>query len=71
MVSRIRFPKVRGWGAVVSVAVLVAVLASFTDQVLQRTIAWLLLALMALYVVIGPFMVLARHGPGPDLPGAG
>lgn len=69
MVSRIRFPKLRGWGAVITVAILLAVLASFPDQDLQRTVAWALLGFMALYVVVGPFFVLARHGPGPDLPG--
>jgi archaetidylserine synthase len=69
MVSRIRFPKVRGWGAVLSVALLLAVLITFPDQKLQRLVAWALLSLMALYVLVGPFFVLARHGPGPDLPG--
>jgi CDP-diacylglycerol--serine O-phosphatidyltransferase len=69
MVSRIRFPKLRGWGAVITVAILLAILASFPDADLQRTIAWGLLGFMALYVLLGPFFVLARHGPGPDLPG--
>ncbi|MEA3143630.1 MAG: CDP-diacylglycerol---serine O-phosphatidyltransferase [Thermoplasmata archaeon] len=69
MVSRIRFPKLRGWGAVLTVAILLAVLASFPDAALQRTLAWALLGFMALYVLVGPFFVLARHGPGPDLPG--
>jgi CDP-diacylglycerol--serine O-phosphatidyltransferase len=69
MVSRIRFPKLRGWGAVATVAILLAVLATFRDVALQTTLAWALLGFMALYVVFGPFFVLARHGPGPDLPG--
>ena len=69
MVSRVRFPKVRGWGAVLSVAILLSVLATFSNAALQRAVAWLLLGFMALYVVLGPFLVLARDGPGPDLPG--
>lgn len=69
MVSRIRFPKLRGWGALLTVAILLAVLVSFPDAALQRTLAWGLLGFMALYVLVGPFFVLARHGPGPDLPG--
>ncbi|HUR61680.1 MAG TPA: CDP-alcohol phosphatidyltransferase family protein [Candidatus Thermoplasmatota archaeon] len=69
MVSRIRFPKVRGWGAVASVVILLSVLVTFPNAELQRIVAWFMLGFMVLYVLIGPFLVLARHGPGPDLPG--
>lgn len=62
MVTRIRFPKIRGWFAVATVAILLAVLVSFPNPDLQVWLARGLLAFMALYVVAGPFMVLARHG---------
>ncbi|MEK6985575.1 MAG: CDP-alcohol phosphatidyltransferase family protein [Candidatus Thermoplasmatota archaeon] len=63
MVSRIRFPKLRGWGAAATVAILLAVLATFRDDALQSTLAWCLLGFMALYVLVGPFVVLTRYGP--------
>ncbi|MHB8634188.1 MAG: CDP-alcohol phosphatidyltransferase family protein [Thermoplasmatota archaeon] len=66
MVSRVRFPKMRGSIAFVSVAVLASVLATYPLPTLQRTFTWVLLACMALYVVVGPFYVLARHGPGTE-----
>ena len=62
MVSRVRFPKLRGWYALTSVAILLAVLATFKDEDLQRAITWGMLAFMALYVVAGPFYVLAKYG---------
>lgn len=62
MVSRVRFPKLRGWYAVTSVAILVTVLATFKDADLQRGVTWLMLAFMALYVIAGPFYVLAKYG---------
>lgn len=62
MVSRIRFPKLRGWYALTSVAFLITVLATFKDADLQRTVTWGMLAFMALYVVAGPFYVLAKYG---------
>ncbi len=62
MVSRIRFPKLRGWLAVTSVALLVAALATFGEPALQRGVTWGMLTFMGLYVVAGPFYVLARHG---------
>lgn len=65
MVSRIRFPKLRGWLAAGSVAILVAVLATVRMPAVQRAIAWALLAFMALYVLAGPFYVLARYGANP------
>lgn len=65
MVSRIRFPKLRGWLAAGSVAILVAVLATVRDPPLQRLVAWGLLGFMALYVLAGPFYVLARYGANP------
>lgn len=66
MVSRIRFPKLRGWGAVSSLAILIAVLATFKDQDLQKLLTWAMLTFMAAYVLIGPFYVLARYGAPPD-----
>lgn len=67
MVSRIRFPKLRGWGAVTSVAILFAVLVTFDNATLQQTLTWGMLGFMVLYLVLGPFYVLVRHGapPGP------
>ena len=62
MVTRIRFPKLRGWLMVGTVTILLAVLVTFRNPVLQKTIAWGLLGFMALYVLVGPFYVLARHG---------
>lgn len=62
MVSRVRFPKLRGWGAVTSVAILLTVLATFQDASLQRGVTWALLAFMLFYVLLGPFYVLAKHG---------
>ncbi|MCA1819024.1 MAG: hypothetical protein LC620_03055, partial [Halobacteriales archaeon] len=67
MVTRVRFPKLRGWLAAGSVAILLAVLLTFNNPTLQRAIAWSLLGFMALYVVLGPFYVLARYGaPLPE-----
>jgi archaetidylserine synthase len=70
MVSRIRFPKLRGWGAVASVAILLAILVTFKDPALQRVMTWGMLAFMLIYLVFGPFYVLARYGapPGPQEP---
>jgi len=62
MVTRIRFPKMRGWLAVGTVTILLAVLVTFPNPGLQQAIAWALLGFMALYVLFGPFYVLARHG---------
>lgn len=62
MVSRVRFPKLKGWGAIASVGILVTVLATFQDAALQRLAAWAMLAFMLLYVVLGPFLVLAKFG---------
>jgi CDP-diacylglycerol--serine O-phosphatidyltransferase len=66
MVSRIRFPKLRGWGAVASVAILLAILVTFRDPTLQRGITWGMLGFMVLYLVGGPFYVLARYGVPAD-----
>ncbi len=63
MVSRIRFPKLRGWSAAATVAILLAVLVTFRDANLQGALTWGLLGFMALYVVFGPFYVLTRYGP--------
>ena len=62
MVSRIRFPKLRGWGAVASVAILLAILVTFQDPALQKVMTWSMLGFMLLYLVAGPFYVLARYG---------
>lgn len=62
MVSRVRFPKLKGWGAITSVAILVTVLSTFKDPGLQQWAAWAMLAFMLLYVVLGPFFVLAKFG---------
>jgi CDP-diacylglycerol---serine O-phosphatidyltransferase len=62
MVSRIRFPKLRGLLAAGTVALLLAVLVTFQNDQLQNSMTWGLLAFMTLYILIGPFYVLARHG---------
>jgi CDP-diacylglycerol--serine O-phosphatidyltransferase len=62
MVSRVRFPKLRGWYAVTSVAILVTVLVTFQQAQWQQVATWAMLAFMALYVVVGPFYVLAKYG---------
>ncbi|MES2154837.1 MAG: CDP-alcohol phosphatidyltransferase family protein [bacterium] len=62
MVTRVRFPKLRGWLAVATVAILLAILVSFENATLQTSLTWGLLGFMALYVVAGPFYVLAREG---------
>jgi hypothetical protein len=41
---------------------LLAVLATFQQAGLQRGLAWGMLGFMALYVLFGPFYVLARYG---------
>jgi CDP-diacylglycerol--serine O-phosphatidyltransferase len=66
MVSRIRFPKLRGWGAVTSVAILFAVLVTFDNPTLQQTLTWGMLGFMLLYLVVGPFYVLARYGAADE-----
>ncbi len=62
MVTRVRFPKMRGWLAVGTVAILLAILVTFDNPTLQSSLTWGLLGFMALYVVLGPFYVLAREG---------
>ncbi|MEA3165653.1 MAG: archaetidylserine synthase, partial [Thermoplasmata archaeon] len=69
MVSRIRFPKLRGWGAVASVAILLAILVTFQDAALQKAITWGMLGFMLLYLLLGPFYVLARYGAPPEAEG--
>lgn len=63
MVSRVRFPKVRGWSAVGAMAILLGILLSVSNPDFQDVLATSLLVLMALYVLAGPFYVLARYGP--------
>lgn len=62
MVTRVRFPKMRGWLAAGTVAILLAILVSFQNATLQTSLTWGLLGFMALYVIVGPFYVLAREG---------
>lgn len=62
MVSRVRFPKLRGWSAATSLLILLGVLATFNVPELQQSIAWAMLAFMVLYVLIGPFYVLSKFG---------
>ena len=66
MVSRIRYPKLRGWGAALSVAILLGVLVTFDKPAVQATMTWGMLAFMVAYLVIGPFYVLARYGAPPE-----
>ncbi len=64
MISRIRYPKLRGWLGIVAVALIVGVLL-----VLWRATAWQapatlgLIGFMTLYLLAGPFYVLRRFGP--------
>ncbi len=62
MVSRIRFPKLRGWLGIAAGTMVLLVLASFDNRVFQDWATIALLVLMAFYVVLGPFYVLARFG---------
>lgn len=62
MVTRVRFPKLRGWTAAGTVAILLAILVTFPNPGVQSTLTWGLLGFMGLYVVAGPFIVLAREG---------
>ena len=63
MVSRIRFPKLRGWLGVAAGTLLLLILASFDWPELQRIATLASLGFMALYVLAGPFYVLTRFGP--------
>lgn len=66
MLSRVRYPKLRGGLGVLAVAVILAVLAAHWLGALQSRALWLLLSFMAVYVLAGPFYVLARAGPAPE-----
>lgn len=64
MVSRVRYPKLRGWLGVLAAAVIVAVLAVAWLPLTQTDLAvWAMMAFMAFYLVAGPFYVLLRIGP--------
>lgn len=63
MVSRVRYPKLRGAMGATAVAVILLVLLTPAWPVWQERAAWLLLGLMAVYVVVGPYYVLTRFGP--------
>jgi cytochrome oxidase assembly protein ShyY1 len=43
-----------------------AVLVTFKNPALQNILTWALLAFMAVYVLLGPFYVLARYGPARE-----
>lgn len=66
MVSRIRYPKLRGWLGVVATVMILGVLATAPLPDWQVRATWALLGIMALYVAIGPYYVLTRIGPTPD-----
>ncbi len=66
MVSRVRYPKLRGMLGVTAVVVILGVLATWN---LPRIHDWAVLGLigfMSLYLVAGPYYVLVRFGPTPD-----
>ena len=71
MVSRVRFPKLRGWSGLLAALILLVVLASFDNRELQQVATIALLSFMGLYVVGGPFFVLTRYGAlqGPQAEG--
>lgn len=62
MVSRIRYPKLRGGLGGVAVLVILGVLLS-SGRAVQETANLVMLAFMAVYVLAGPFYVLYRMGP--------
>lgn len=61
MISRIRYPKLRGWLGVVASLLILAVLADVWIAIPYAVEA--MVAFMAVYVLTGPFYVLARIGP--------
>ncbi len=65
MMSRIRYPKLRGALGITAVAVILAVLVTTGLPEMQQRATWAMLAFMAIYVTAGPFYVLARVGPTP------
>ncbi|MGB1585445.1 MAG: CDP-alcohol phosphatidyltransferase family protein [Thermoplasmatota archaeon] len=62
MISRIRYPKLRGWLGIVAVLLILAtVIGHIVDS--GDIPVWGMLGFMAFYVLAGPFYVLARIGP--------
>jgi len=70
MVTRLRYPKLRGALGALAGLVILLVLATWSVPDWQRLAVWLMLGFMGLYVVAGPFYVLLRIGPMPDPRGA-
>ncbi len=73
MVSRIRYPKLRGGLGASSVAVLLLVLGTWTTP-WHHWAVWGMIAFMTTYLLFGPFYVLVKYGatrhPDVALPGA-
>lgn len=64
MISRIRYPKLRGWLGLTGVAIIAAMLVTAWQWPAQQSIVALgLIAFMALYLFAGPYYVLTRFGP--------
>jgi archaetidylserine synthase len=72
MVSRVRFPKMRGWLAGAASTTIFVVLFASPWPERQEIATWAMLALMLVYLTTGPFYVLMRFGavgearPGRD-----
>jgi CDP-diacylglycerol--serine O-phosphatidyltransferase len=63
MVSRVRYPKLRGGLGVTAVIVVLAVLgAAWKAPALVAPATWTMVAFMTIYLTTGPFYVLARFG---------
>lgn len=64
MVSRVRYPRLRGGLGITAVAILFLVLLSaWLWPVQQANVTLLMIAFMTFYLVAGPFYVLRRFGP--------
>ncbi len=62
MISRVRYPKLRGTlGAAAAAIILVALIGAQTSY--SQFTAWLLFGFLAFFFLAGPFYVLARVGP--------
>ncbi len=66
MVSRVRYPKLRGVLGVVAVLVILAVLATWRLPAWHDWAVLGMIAFMAFYLLAGPYYVLVRVGPTPD-----
>ncbi len=66
MVSRVRYPKLRGPLGATAVVVIGAVLGTWSNPAWHEWAVLGLIAFMAFYLLAGPYYVLVRFGPTPD-----